>query len=305
MGTIGLFQSFGVDQDGRIVSVEEVSRGKACECCCPECGEVLIARQGEVRAWHFAHAGGADCGGGAEGALHRAAKQVLLSQSAVLVPAFEAKASHHLDDGRTGEVTLVRPPELWAFESMRDEVPVGDYRIDVVGTRDGTPVFIEIAVTHPVGEIKRSALAALGVRCFEIVLEPSLHETWTWDGLRREVLECPENRTWLCHPDLAELVDQARCEAVARAFEKPVIMSGVPERTRFRLYGTPVHLVSQAWGLCLWWPFNERVNPILKAVAKSFGGRYKGAPYRNWVLPVAVKVALVSQLEGLGAVREG
>ncbi len=69
-------------------------------------------------------------------------------------------------------------------------------------------------------------------------------------------------------------------------------------------FAAMVHLVDQGWGLCLWWPYNERVNPMLKAIAKSFGGRYKGAPYRNWVIPVGAKSAVLDQLDGIGAVRE-
>jgi len=60
----------------------------------------------------------------------------------------------------------------------------------------------------------------------------------------------------------------------------------------------------QGWELCLWWPYNERINALLKAVAKSFGGRYKGAPYRNRVIPIGVKSAVLEQLDGIGAIRE-
>lgn len=54
----------------------------------------------------------------------------------------------------------------------------------------------------------------------------------------------------------------------------------------------------------LWWPYNERVNGMLKAVAKSYGGRYEGAPH-NWVISaIGVKASLLAQLDGIGAVRE-
>ena len=304
METMNLLQSFGLTSDGRLVSVENVSRGKACECCCSECSEVLIARQGDVRAWHFAHAGGGDCSGAAEGALHKAAKQLIVREGEILVPALEARASHQLDDGRIGEAALVRPPETWALTETREEVTVGSYRIDVAGTHSGYPVFIEVAVTHVIEESKRDALSGLGVSSFEIVLDPYQHESWTWSALRRGILECPENRHWIFHPDLADLNEQARCDAVANAFEKPIVAAGAPERVRLRVFGVPVHLVDQGWGLCLWWPYNERVNAMLKAIAKSFGGRYKGAPYRNWVIPVGAKAAVLEQLAGIGAIRE-
>ena len=70
-----------------------------------------------------------------------------------------------------------------------------------------------VSVTHAVEEPKREALADLGVPCFEIRIDPYRHESWTWEALRQDVLERPENRDWIFHPDLADLREQARCEA--------------------------------------------------------------------------------------------
>lgn len=179
---------------------------------------------------------------------------------------------------------------------------VGDYRIDVAGTHDGRPVFIEVAVTHAVDDTKRKALSRLGVHCFEIKLDPYQHESWTWTSLRQEILECIGNRDWIFHPDTADLAEQARREAIAKAFEKP-IPAAAPERIRFRIFEVPVHVTHRTWGLSLWWPYNERVNPILKAIAKSHGGRYN-PKYKNWVIPVSAKAALLEQLNGIGAIRE-
>ncbi|NVZ10568.1 hypothetical protein HW932_14985 [Allochromatium humboldtianum] len=303
MENMNLLQSFGIDQNGHLVSVDEVARGKACDCCCPACGEVLIARQGEVRTWHFAHASGNDCDGGAESALHKAAKQLIIRDSAILVPALEARESHQLDDGRCGEAALARPAEVWQLTDPREEVPVGDYRIDVMGTHEARPVFIEVAVTHRVDPLKRNALSSFGIHAFEIQLDPSRHESWSWAVLRADVLERSDNRHWLFHPDLERLRDQARCEAVAKAYEQSAPQPNGGERLRYRLFGTPIHLVDRGWGLCLWSSFNDQVNAIIKAIAKSLGGRYQPR-YRNWVFPVGVKSALISQLKGVGAVRE-
>lgn len=43
------------DSGGRPVDVHDVPRGKKCECVCPSCKGRLIARQGKVNEWHFAH----------------------------------------------------------------------------------------------------------------------------------------------------------------------------------------------------------------------------------------------------------
>jgi competence protein CoiA len=301
--TMNLLQSFGIDQNGRLVSVEEVARGKACDCCCPACGEILIARQGDVRAWHFAHASGNDCEGGAESALHKAAKQLIVSEAAVLVPGLDARELHQLDDGRCGEAALSRPAEVWQLTDPREEIPVGDYRIDVMATHQARPVFIEVAVTHLVDQLKRNALSDFGIHSFEIQLDPSRRESWTWDVLREEVLERPDNRRWLFHPDFEKLRDQARCEAAAKAYEQAALQPNSGERLRYRLFGTPIHIVDRGWGQCLWSAYSEQVNAIIKAIAKSLGGRYQPR-YRNWVFPVGAKPVLIQQLEGVGAVRE-
>ena len=40
---------------GKIVSVDEVEKGLACNCICPHCGATLEARKGEIREHHFKH----------------------------------------------------------------------------------------------------------------------------------------------------------------------------------------------------------------------------------------------------------
>jgi len=42
--------------DETFVDVENVPRGAKCGCICPACKTPLIARQGEEKEWHFAHA---------------------------------------------------------------------------------------------------------------------------------------------------------------------------------------------------------------------------------------------------------
>jgi len=65
------------DVTGRIVDVRDVPRGLACNCTCISCGEQLVARQGEVVAWHFAHKANSNCSKSAEqGSLDAIAEMV-------------------------------------------------------------------------------------------------------------------------------------------------------------------------------------------------------------------------------------
>lgn len=47
-------------RNGRIITINDLSQdenGLKCNCECPACGGIFVARMGEVRVWHFAHSG--------------------------------------------------------------------------------------------------------------------------------------------------------------------------------------------------------------------------------------------------------
>ena len=71
---------FGVDANGARVFVNDVPRGRACGAFCPACGAQLLARQGDVMSWHFAHVGqgGGGCG---EGLWHREIKSLVFDMT--------------------------------------------------------------------------------------------------------------------------------------------------------------------------------------------------------------------------------
>lgn len=46
---------FGTEIGGKIVDIYSVARGLSCGCHCLNCGALLVAKQGDERAWHFAH----------------------------------------------------------------------------------------------------------------------------------------------------------------------------------------------------------------------------------------------------------
>jgi len=47
---------FGLHKDSKIIDdIYDVPKGKACGCVCPSCNTLLIAKQGNVNEWHFAH----------------------------------------------------------------------------------------------------------------------------------------------------------------------------------------------------------------------------------------------------------
>ncbi len=48
------FLTYALDTHGKMVYIEDVPNGLACNCICPQCHEPLIARNGgEIREHHF------------------------------------------------------------------------------------------------------------------------------------------------------------------------------------------------------------------------------------------------------------
>lgn len=90
MSSLALFAA--VDQAGTMRFVEEVPRGHACGCFCPECGSPLVAKQGDEKIWHFAHEADqerVECKVGAMNMMRRLAVEYLASLPALVLPRFE------------------------------------------------------------------------------------------------------------------------------------------------------------------------------------------------------------------------
>ena len=63
-------------KDNQIVKIQDIERGKNCNCICPACGSPLIARKGNVNIWHFSHINGSNCTYGYQTSLHLLAKDI-------------------------------------------------------------------------------------------------------------------------------------------------------------------------------------------------------------------------------------
>jgi competence protein CoiA len=302
MNSSSLVQSFAVNQEGKVVSVDEVSRGLECRCNCSICGAPLMAKQGEQRIWHFAHATGNDCEGSAETALHLAAKQVLQQSMGLEIPEIIVEGTAQLADGRRASAQEVIPESWLDFETVLLEQELAPIRPDVIGQSGSNKFIIEIAVTHFVDEHKRALLEALGFPAIEVQLDPSLRESWTWDALEEIVVHGTEFKSWISLPDLSELTALANARAYEMASaqtpfnQTQTTENSKPSKIRFTIQGMIVDVNELNFGVTVWSPYHPEVNEIIKNIVKPLGGRWQ-PKYRNWLLPKAMKPFLISALD--------
>lgn len=212
---------FGL-RDGRLLQPDEVPRGLACDCVCPGCGSKLVAHHGEKKVKHFVHYSAA-CINGFESAIHKAAKQVLLQSKQILVPPIYA-SEFLFDRGSNVDVSESQSiaGRFIPIEDVEVEKDMGSVVPDLVVTALGKRLFIEIAYTHFVDEIKKSKLKELGVATLEIDLS-GLSEVPSMSELAHLVVKEPSNRLWVfnlkqdeLNRRVAEIAKQKLVKAVAR-----------------------------------------------------------------------------------------
>lgn len=303
MKNTSLLQLFAIDKQNQIRSIDEVTRGLACECSCPSCGEVVIAKQGEVREWHFAHASTVECSYGAETALHLAAKQLILQHQGISIPSRVVTEFLRLADGRTGNGEVVRP-EMWLdFNDVEAEISFTNIRPDIVATLNNSYFFIEIAVTHFVDEEKKQLFYELNVPTIEIDLASIKETIWTWELLEEIVLKNTNHKKWINMLQHSQLQDEAKEIALANALNMEIPES-IPNtaivsvRNRFLINGRILDLIIKPTTLAIWSPYDPVLNETIKPLIRKAGGRWY-PKYKSWFAPLKAKSYLLTEFEKL------
>ena len=153
---------------GRLVEIHEVARGRGCDCVCPGCTQPLIARQGTINRWHFAHEGESSCVPGGESWLHNAAKIALKERidKAVLdrVPlpfVWDCTQCRKLHRGNLVRVAVRVELEQHSLGAYRPDLTIYD-------TGDQPRIAVEIVVSHGSEGPKLLEAQAREVPLFEI-----------------------------------------------------------------------------------------------------------------------------------------
>jgi hypothetical protein len=178
------FLKYGIiKQTGALVSVEEVLRGLKCDCICPECKSLLIARQGDNNQWHFAHVNNAECARAPMTALHLWAQQIIQKEKQIMLPPY--KGRHYKLSKQ-----LIQFDEVF----LEQRIPIHDTYIqpDCIGriSRNGQAhdLLIEILVTHEVDERKKNDIKELKLACIEIDLSDLIDTDYTSEIIKKRIM---------------------------------------------------------------------------------------------------------------------
>lgn len=139
----------------KVVHIDDVPKGLACNCICAECGSDFVAVKGEFRKKHFRHHNqDTNCKGGLETAIHKLAKEIILNNKAIQLLGYTLN-----------------------YTEPKQETGFGGFIPDVTVISDNKPVLIEIFVRHQCEPDKIEYYKAQKINSFEIDLSKVDYKT--------------------------------------------------------------------------------------------------------------------------------
>jgi hypothetical protein len=211
------FLQIALNENNNVVSIFQVATGKKCNCKCPECGEILEAKnKGKTedtvlktnqKQAHFAHSSGKVCQYAAESALHKMAKEILLKHKSLMLPAL-----YHINERVRDEFHLT-------FDSVELEQRIEQNGVvitpDAILTKGNKKLFVEFYKSHLVDENKKSKIEKIGISTIEIDLnyiEPVVNGKPNYEGLREYLAIETDSREWIFNTESERLYKEKRAK---------------------------------------------------------------------------------------------
>ena len=251
-----------LNEDNKLVNIKQVERGLACQCTCFECGEAVIARKGEIKEHHFAHASNkVSCTINSESVLHKYAKEVILESMGLMLPALPDSDSE---------------AAWWTFEKLLPEFSLGLIRPDLIG------YFIDAE------KLKR--IEVFKSKCIEVDLSSLLKNDIAIPSTeaKQQILENLDNRKWI-YPLPQEQSTQQ--QIASTSFKVTTTLPVTPELQntspnwqdyKFKVKGMHLNVRHFASGMI---SVNSAYNPAITAMLKEWKREGRGSyntTYKSW-----------------------
>jgi ssDNA-binding Zn-finger/Zn-ribbon topoisomerase 1 len=209
---------FGIGKkDNKLYHITQVEKGIKCDCVCPGCGEVLIAKKGDKKEHHFAHRA-TSCEHAHETAIHYYVKELIEETKVLKIP------PHGLMKDET-YINIDRVELEKRFDSI---VP------DVVVYIKGVPLFLEVNVFHAVDDDKLKKIRQLGIDTIELNICDMNVDFYDFDreAVADLVINNARHKTWV-YSRKVEKAKLNEVEKIKREHEKQILIA---EQTRIKIH---------------------------------------------------------------------
>lgn len=228
-------------RDGHLVHIGEVVSGLKCNCVCPSCGNPVIARKGTRNRHHFAHHTRQECPYALETMLHYLAKQILLTETFIQLPAISLPRQ---------QKPLYQERRFF-FEEVRLEQRQGDFVPDLILEKGSQSLLVEIKVTHEVDRTKLWQIRRSRFFAIELDANALFNQVSTFGPadeflprFRKLLKDEVKGKNWLHHPSFQASTYRLRLQAakkkiIRRTFKSYELfaVSNCPRKLRYWRYG--------------------------------------------------------------------
>lgn len=134
---------FGLDKETHtLVDVHSVPNGEACNCICPSCHLPLIARQGDINQWHFAHSGNKKktsenieeiCQYSFFSSVRMMALQMFGQNLKINLPSYSAVITDSYNDIKIKEEFVITEKKTISLTNIETDQSFQGHKVDVIG----------------------------------------------------------------------------------------------------------------------------------------------------------------------------
>lgn len=280
-----------LNQNARLITIDQALRGLSCNCTCVCCGEAVIARKGMIREHHFAHHSNKEsCFIQRESLLHLYAKEVICENLGLQLPPMPGVYPDSQD-----------PTSWWDFIKVDQEVPKPGFQPDLVAhLNDDTELFIEVAVTSFIDEEKLQRIKAVGVKTIELDLSELLYSKLPVPSpeVKKLILEQTAYITWIYPEAPPRLLTSTTCGPELITCPPAKAPSSKCPEQRFTIKGMWVSAKILPTGSIAVrsWSYNPQITELLKSWRNQLGGEYN-PKYKSWIFsPLAKEEVMVRLL---------
>lgn len=204
---VKLKMGFGLTLDGKLIKIQDAANGLKCGLVCPGCKTEVLARQGAINSWHFAHHG-IDCSKYADEVLKMIVKESLMENLKITLPTslmikHDSRKSflNQVFKGHYNAFTMYdeHNPEFYLnddFTYMFNKIDFNvelsfDFTADIlIYSKDEKRKFIiEISTNPTINPTRLEKIKNLNIACLQIDVssykkELQTSETFSFDGLK-------------------------------------------------------------------------------------------------------------------------
>lgn len=200
----------------KLLDIAEVPRGLSCGCICPSCKTPLIARHGNVKEWHFAHASRdvfdkteKKCEYSFFVSVRMMARQIIGEELSITLPSYESCVSEFIPDYGDFEIPFIitNQQEITLKDIKLEQTVIGAV-VDVYGNVDGFDFIIYFS--HPHREVpealiessdKKIGVISISLLMLEILFLKAKESKKPYQQILYDFLVSDiQSKQWVFHP---------------------------------------------------------------------------------------------------------